>query len=144
MKKGDIVIIKKCPIEKYIGETGIITNVVYTWGDNDTKQYMYKIKVGNTSIKDWATDDCIKLVQDELITENTKPKYKENEECYHCVNKYKIPGNAHIGCRKFCAGNKFNEYGIHMGWVINVESFGISCFDPVWKETHCELFEERY
>lgn len=141
MEKGDKVIIKKCPIEKYIGETGIVSNIAYKW-DEDVK--LYKIKVGDKVIKDWATEDCIKLVQDELITENTKPKYKENEECYHCVNKYNIPGNAHIGCRKFCAGNKFNEYGIHMGWVINMVSFGISCFDPVWKETHCSFFKEKY
>lgn len=75
--------------------------------------------------------------------EKEKYKFSESEECYHCINKYNIPGNHHVGCSKFCAGNTFNEHGIRMGWVINFEKFGISCFDPIWKETHCKHFKEK-
>lgn len=114
---------------------------------------MYKVTIGNTTIKNWATDDCLELIVErkataelyDTETEDIKQKkeYKVSEECYHCKYKYNIPGNAHIGCRKYCEGNTFASYGIANGWVINIPTLGISCFDPIWKDTKCPHFEEK-
>ena len=56
---------------------------------------------------------------------------------------YRIPGDTHVGCNKFCEGNKFNPHGIKCGWVIIIPILGICNFDPVWKETMCPNFEEK-
>lgn len=148
MKKGDKVLIKECPVKKYIGEEGVITNVTHGWECGD----LYKVSVGNVTIKNWATDDCLELISEcktfddevlqEKVTKN-EAKYNKMNECYFCKQKYNIPGNAHIGCRKFGADNIFNNYGVANGWVINIPSLGISCFDPIWKETFCTQFEEQ-
>lgn len=155
MKKGDKVLIKECPVKKYIGKEGVITNVTHGWECGD----LYKVSVGDVTIKNWATDDCLELIVDKLsaaniydteeqdikrFVEHVKSKnYKKEEECYYCKHKYNIPGNAHIGCRKFGAENVFASYGIANGWVVNIPSLGISCFDPIWKETFCTQFEEQ-
>lgn len=149
MKKGDKVLIKECPVKKYIGKEGVITNVTHGWECGD----LYKVSVGNVTIKNWATDDCLELIVErkataelyDTETEDIKQKkeYKVSEECYHCKYKYNIPGNAHIGCRKYCEGNTFASYGIANGWVINIPTLGISCFDPIWKDTKCPHFEEK-
>ena len=145
MKRGDKVLIK----EKYVGKEGVITNVICKWNC----EKLYKVTIGNTTIKNWATDDCLELIVErkataelyDTETEDIKQKkeYKVSEECYHCKYKYNIPGNAHIGCRKYCEGNTFASYGIANGWVINIPTLGISCFDPIWKDTKCPHFEEK-
>lgn len=42
----------------------------------------------------------------------------EHNECYYCKHMYRIPDDTHIGCKKFCEGNKFNAHGIKCGWVV--------------------------
>lgn len=64
-------------------------------------------------------------------------------ECYHCKHMYHIPGDCHIGCTKFCEGNKFNPYGVKCGWVMIIPMLDICNFSPIWKETMCPNFEER-
>lgn len=75
--------------------------------------------------------------------ENTANNYNERNECYHCANMRRIPGDAHIGCSIHCMGNKFDSYGIAMGWAILLPEMDFSCFDPTWKLTKCKYFKER-
>lgn len=67
----------------------------------------------------------------------------EHNECYHCKYMYRIPGDAHIGCIKFCEGNKFNAHGIRCGWVVIMPMLDLCNFDPIWKETMCPNFERN-
>lgn len=67
----------------------------------------------------------------------------ERNECYHCKHMYRIPGDCHIGCRKYCQGNKFNPTGVKNGWVIIMPMLDLCNFDPCWKETKCLNFEEK-
>lgn len=67
----------------------------------------------------------------------------EHNECYYCKYMYRIPGDAHIGCKKFCGGNKFNAHGIRCGWVVIMPMLDLCNFDPIWKETMCPNFEEK-
>ena len=72
-----------------------------------------------------------------------KKELNEHNECYHCKHMYRIPGDAHIGCNRFCKGNKFNPHGIICGWVVIMPMLDLCNFDPVWKETMCPNFEEK-
>lgn len=67
----------------------------------------------------------------------------ERNECYFCKHMYRIPGDCHIGCQKYCKGNKFNSTGIKNGWVIIMPILDLCNFDPVWKETKCPNFERK-
>ena len=58
MKRGDKVLIKECPIKKYVGKEGVITNVICKWNC----EKLYKVTIGNTTIKNWATDDCLEFI----------------------------------------------------------------------------------
>lgn len=77
------------------------------------------------------------------MEDKIEPKYNEHMECYHCKHKYNIPGDAHIGCKKYCAGNTFSQWGVSNGWVIIFPMLEICCYDPAWKMTFCEHFEEK-
>lgn len=62
-------------------------------------------------------------------------------ECYSCIHKRAVPGNAHIECLKWSekVSRGGESYGKKMGWF-NYPS----CFDPVWKgEERCENFQAK-
>lgn len=54
-------------------------------------------------------------------TKNTKPN------CYECVHRRKILGNAHSRCNNFDAKTSGNNTGIRRGWF----KWPLN-FDPVW------------
>lgn len=72
-----------------------------------------------------------------------KKELNEHNECYYRKHMYRIPGDTHIGCNKFCEGNKFNPHGIKCGWVTIIPVIRYCNFDPVWKETMCPNFERN-
>ena len=72
-----------------------------------------------------------------------KKELNEHNECYYCKHMYRIPGDTHIGCNKFCEGNKFNPHVIKCGWVVIMPMLDLCNFDPVWKETKCPNFEKK-
>ena len=59
-------------------------------------------------------------------------------ECYHCSHKIVVTGNEHIRCGKPDVDMTGNQYGIKNGWF-----FYPSLFDPTWKETMCNNYENR-
>ena len=67
----------------------------------------------------------------------------EHNQFYYCKLMYRIPGDTHIGCKKFCEGNKFNAHGIRCGWVVIMPMLDLCNFDPIWKDTMCPNFAEK-
>lgn len=63
-------------------------------------------------------------------------KQQMMRECWDCTNRYPIPGNAHIGCRKPDPDMTGHKHGIKNGWFIYP-----FCFDPTWKTKLCANFE---
>lgn len=59
-------------------------------------------------------------------------------ECYSCIHKREVPGDAHIRCGKPDVNMTGHKYGIKMGWFIYP-----LLFDPVWKTKACDNFEKR-
>lgn len=59
-------------------------------------------------------------------------------ECYKCIHKRDVPGNAHIKCVKPDADMIGNQYGISNGWFLYP-----SLFDPTWKMVMCKNYENR-
>ena len=59
-------------------------------------------------------------------------------ECWDCVNKREVPGNAHIRCVKPDAEMSGNEHGIKNGWFMYP-----LLFDPTWKEKLCNNYESK-
>ena len=58
-------------------------------------------------------------------------------DCYKCVHRRSIPGNAHSRCNNIIAKTKWNEHGVKMGWAFHPINF-----DPVWLET-CDGFSDN-
>lgn len=56
--------------------------------------------------------------------------------CYKCVHRGEIPGNAHSSCNNHKAGAKGNPHGIKSGWF-----YWPLNFDPVWLLS-CEGFSD--
>ena len=59
-------------------------------------------------------------------------------ECWKCINKREVPGDAHIACANPDPDMKGNPHGIRNGWF-----YYPILFDPVWKEKDCSNFEEK-
>lgn len=59
-------------------------------------------------------------------------------ECYYCINKRNVPGNAHISCVNASKEVKGNDWGIKNGWFIYP-----FCFDPIWKLNSCPNFKNK-
>lgn len=57
--------------------------------------------------------------------------------CYDCVFRQTIPGDAHSSCTNLQAKVKGDDYGKRSGWF-----FGPINFDPVWLE-ECDGFEKK-
>lgn len=60
-----------------------------------------------------------------------------NNDCYHCVNKRKVAGNAHISCADPDPHMTGDAYGKRQGWFIYP-----SLFDPIWMTSKCHNYKE--
>lgn len=60
------------------------------------------------------------------------------EECYQCVNRRDVTGNAHIKCISPDAEMTGDPHGIKNGWFIYP-----FLFDPVWKTKSCSNFVDK-
>jgi len=60
------------------------------------------------------------------------------DECYECVHRRSVPGNAHIECANRDPLMTGNKHGKKNGWF-----FYPLLFDPVWKTKLCSNFEEK-
>jgi len=58
-------------------------------------------------------------------------------DCYKCVHRRNVPGDAHSGCVNNTAHVTGNLHGIRMGWFLWPANF-----DPVWLET-CTGFSDN-
>lgn len=63
-------------------------------------------------------------------------KRNKRTECYTCVHRRSIPGDAHSFCSKPDLEMKGNPHGIKSGWFF----YPIN-FDPVWKEKLCNNYK---
>lgn len=59
-------------------------------------------------------------------------------ECYSCVHKSEVPGNAHIACDNPDVNMTGNAHGIRRGWF-----FYPILFDPVWKTKACDNYTPK-
>ena len=66
----------------------------------------------------------------------TEDKRGAVEECYSCVHRRDVPGNAHIECVKPDAEMIGSPHGIREGWFMYP-----LLFDPVWKRKRCSNHE---
>ena len=66
------------------------------------------------------------------MEESVKPN------CYTCVFKGVVPGNAHISCSNWKATVTGDPYGIKNGWFI-----WPFLFDPTWLRS-CNGHKEKY
>ena len=64
-------------------------------------------------------------------------KRNKMNECYSCVHRRTIPGDAHSRCVKPDPKMKGDPYGIRSGWFF----YPIN-YDPVWKIKDCSNFEK--
>ena len=58
------------------------------------------------------------------------------EECFSCIHRREIPGDAHTRCSKPDKNMTGNPHGIKRGWF-----FYPFNFDPVWKEKLCSNYQ---
>lgn len=63
--------------------------------------------------------------------------YVKNE-CYKCIHKRDVPGDAHIACSNPDFEMTGNSHGIRNGWF-----FYPLLFDPVWMTKKCNNFKEK-
>ena len=59
-------------------------------------------------------------------------------ECYDCVHKEAIAGNAHIKCNNPDHSMTGNAHGIKHRWF-----FYPTLFDPTWKTKLCKNFKPK-
>jgi hypothetical protein len=57
--------------------------------------------------------------------------------CYSCVHRLTIPGDAHTRCNNHTAKVEGNPHGIRKGWFLWPLNF-----DPVWLEK-CDGFSDK-
>jgi len=62
-------------------------------------------------------------------------KDRMRQECWECIHKKAVPGNAHIGCANPDLLMTGDPHGIRRGWF-----FYPLVFDPVWKTKLCHNF----
>lgn len=65
-------------------------------------------------------------------------KRTKMNECYTCMHRREIPGDAHTNCAKPDPNMKGREHGIINGWF-----FYPFNFDPAWKLVDCANYQER-
>lgn len=61
----------------------------------------------------------------------------EKPNCYKCVHRLSIPGDAHSRCNNIAAKTKGNSHGIRNGWFMWPLNF-----DPTWLES-CDGFSDN-
>jgi hypothetical protein len=62
---------------------------------------------------------------------------KDKPNCYKCVHRRKLPGDAHSRCNNHKAKVSGNTHGIRHGWFMWPLNF-----DPIWLET-CDSFSDN-
>jgi hypothetical protein len=60
----------------------------------------------------------------------------KHNECWSCVSKKSVPGNAHIKCADPDPEMTGHPRGIENGWFYYPQ-----LFDPVWKTKMCSNFK---
>jgi hypothetical protein len=60
----------------------------------------------------------------------------QKPDCYKCVHRLSVPGDAHSRCNNISASVSGNPHGIKKGWFIWPLNF-----DPVWLES-CDGFSD--
>ena len=58
-------------------------------------------------------------------------------DCYKCIHRRSLPGDAHLMCANTMARVRGNDHGIAQGWFIWQFNF-----DPIWLE-ECNGFESE-
>jgi len=71
------------------------------------------------------------------ITYITKEENMEKPNCYKCVHRLDIPGDAHSRCNNHKAKVEGNKHGIAHGWFIWPVNF-----DPTWLIS-CDGFSDK-
>lgn len=61
----------------------------------------------------------------------------EKPNCYKCVHRLSVPGDAHSRCNNFDANVQGNAHGIRSGWFMWPFNF-----DPVWLVS-CDGFSDK-
>lgn len=61
----------------------------------------------------------------------------DKPNCYKCVHRLCVPGNAHSRCNNHEAHVTANSHGVRMGWFIWPLNF-----DPTWL-TSCDGFSDN-
>lgn len=62
---------------------------------------------------------------------------KSKPDCYKCVHRLDVPGDAHSRCNNHAAKVTANGHGCEMGWFRWPFNF-----DPVWLES-CDGFSDK-
>jgi hypothetical protein len=62
----------------------------------------------------------------------------KKDDCFRCISKRSIPGDAHIQCVNPDPKMMGDPHGVRCGWF-----FYPLNFDPVWKAKKCANFQER-
>ena len=57
-------------------------------------------------------------------------------ECFKCLHKKEVPGNAHIACANPDPTMTGDAHGVRSGWFV----YPI-LFDPIWKTKSCSNFK---
>lgn len=68
----------------------------------------------------------------------TQKELTKRNECWYCIHKQSVPGNAHIKCNNPDQEMIGDPYGIRKGWYCYP-----LLFDPVWKLKKCSNFERK-
>jgi hypothetical protein len=69
---------------------------------------------------------------------DTKEKEQAMSECWSCIHRRSIPGDAHISCIKPDPQMTGHPHGVRNGWFL----YPIN-FDPVWKAKLCANYEAK-
>lgn len=59
-------------------------------------------------------------------------------ECYSCMHRENVPGNAHIKCNNPDKDMTGHPHGIKNGWF-----YYPILFDPIWKLKDCANYESK-
>ena len=90
--------------------------------------------IGNTEMEERAR----KIMEDskESVVQGTTQKERSmSKECYSCIHRRPIMGDAHIRCASPDEAMTGAVVGVKRGWFVYPYSF-----DPVWKTKLCSNF----
>lgn len=72
------------------------------------------------------------------MTNKKEPEITIHNECWYCVSKEEVPGNAHIKCSNPDKQMRGHLHGIRSGWF-----YYPMLFDPTWKTVKCNNFVKK-